>query len=313
MSNTAADRKSEVPLVGRVGFLVSALVGLLVLLVFVQTVRETRHDTRRGDAKVSYMPSGDTLQRLALSFDSAMADVYWIRAIQHYGGTKRDEASAKQYELLYPLLDITTTLDPRFNIAYRFGAIFLTEAYPDGPGRPDQAIALLQKGVREMPDRWQYLLDIGFVHYWWLADYEEAARWFQRASEVPGSAEWLRSLAANTLAVGGNWEDARVLWGEVRRSSDNEWMRREANRRLLQLDALDELDQYARAVERFVVREGRGPTSWHDLEDRLVGPQASLDPAGYPYILDPRSGAVSLSPQSPLFPLPTGSRPVGSP
>ena len=38
--------------------------------------------------------------------------------------------AADDYPLLYPLLDITTTLDPRFNIAYRFGAIFLAEPYP---------------------------------------------------------------------------------------------------------------------------------------------------------------------------------------
>ena len=40
--------------------------------------------------------------------------------------------TSSDYALLYPLLDITTTLDPRFNIAYRFGAIFLAEPYPGG-------------------------------------------------------------------------------------------------------------------------------------------------------------------------------------
>ena len=52
-----------------------------------------------------------------------------------------------EYDLLYPLLDLTTTLDPLFNIAYRFGAIFLAEAYPAGAGRPDLAVALLEKGI----------------------------------------------------------------------------------------------------------------------------------------------------------------------
>src|SRR6476469_802161 len=59
------------------------------------------------------------------------------------------------YALLYPMRDITTTLDPRFNIAYRFGAMFLAEPYPSGPGRPDLAIALLEKGLRERPDKWE--------------------------------------------------------------------------------------------------------------------------------------------------------------
>ena len=73
--------------------------------------------------------------------------------------------------------------DPQFNTAYRFGAIFLAEPYPGGAGRPDLAIALLQKGLAARPDKWEYMEDIGFVHYWWRHDYEAAAQWFQRAAE----------------------------------------------------------------------------------------------------------------------------------
>ena len=58
---------------------------------------------------------------------------------------------------------MTTTLDPRFNIAYRFGAILLSEAYPNGPGKPDDAIKLLEKGLRAEPNKWEYFYDAGFV------------------------------------------------------------------------------------------------------------------------------------------------------
>ena len=79
---------------------------------------------------------------------------------------------------------ITTTLDPRFNIAYRFGSVFLAEPYPRGADRPDLAVALLEKGLRERPDKWQYLQDIGFVHYWFRHDFLAAAEWFQKAADV---------------------------------------------------------------------------------------------------------------------------------
>ena len=46
--------------------------------------------------------------------------------------------------------------------------------------------------------------DIGFVHYWWHHDYQAAADGSARASEVPGAPWWLRSLAATTLAEGGD-------------------------------------------------------------------------------------------------------------
>ena len=288
--------------------MIGTALGLLVVIVLLQGAIEARRPVSPSTGSSLLIPSGPLLQRLALSFDSLLADIYWIRALQHYGGTKRNDASTKRYELLHPLLDITTTLDPRFNIAYRFGAIFLTEAYPNGPGRPDQAIALLEKGVRAMPERWQYLQDIGFVYYWWLRDYEAAAHWFRRASEVPGAPWWLRSLAANTLAVGGNRADSRRLWSELYESADNAWMRQEAERRLLQLDAIEQVDRYAQIVGRFNQREGRWPTSWRDLADGQSWSEVPVDPLGYPYVLDPASGAISVSSDSPLFPLPDDPR-----
>jgi hypothetical protein len=205
------------------------------------------------------------------------------------------EASRRRYDLLYPLLDLTTTLDPRFHIAYRFGAIFLAEPYPGGPGRPDLAVALLEKGLREQPDKWEYMQDIGFVHYWWRHDYEAAALWFERAGAVPGAPWWLRSLAANTLAQGGDRQSSRLMWESIRQSAEIDWLRREAEKRLAQLKALDDIDALQKQVDDFVARNGRVPTRWN------VAPR---DPSGTPYELD-EHGRVHLSARSPLFPLPT--------
>ena len=99
-----------------------------------------RGTRRRRSATTSSTSAAERpCSRAALGFDAILADVYWIRAIQHFGGTRRSEGGDKSYKQLYPLLDLTTTLDPRFTIAYRFGAIFLAEPYPAaraGPTRP---------------------------------------------------------------------------------------------------------------------------------------------------------------------------------
>ena len=297
-------RNTGIPWVGRPAKLWPVVALLVVLIVAIQLVRDRRYEAYRAALEVLYIPSGTALQRIALSFDALLADVYWIRAIQYYGGAKLADDAERNYALLYPLLDITTTLDPRFNVAYRFGAIFLTEAYPDGPGQPDAAVALLEKGARYMPERWEYLQDIGFVHYWWLHDYETAAQWFRRASEIPGAAWWLESLAANTLAVGGNRGGSRRLWQQMHETADNDWMRVETERRLLQLDALDQIDSYTLVAEAFAAREGRWPASWQDIAAPGSTSAAPLDPTGHPYLMDLRAGAVTISPQSPLFPLP---------
>ena len=204
---------------------------------------------------------------------------------------------------MYTLLDLTTTLDPRFNIAYRFGAVFLAESYPRGPGRPDLAVALLEKGLRERPDKWEYMQDIGFVHYWYDHDYRAAANWFRKAAEVPGAPWWLRSLAATTLVRGGDRQSSRAMWEAIRQSAEVDWLRLDAERRLGQLQALDDIDALQPSVDAFAARVGRGPADWASLVRARVLRAIPLDPSRVPYDLTP-DGRVRLSPASPLWPLP---------
>jgi tetratricopeptide (TPR) repeat protein len=204
---------------------------------------------------------------------------------------------------LYPLLELTTALDPRFNIAYRFGAVFLAEPYPNGPGRSDLAIALLEKGLRERPDKWEYMQDIGFVHYWYGHDYKAAAEAFRKASEVPGAPWWLRSLAATTLVVGGDRQSSRLMWEAIRQSAENDWLRHDAERRLLQLRALDDIDALQRAVDDYTRRAGQPPRDWGAFVRAGAIRGVPLDPGRTPYELT--DGRVHLSRSSSLFPLPT--------
>jgi tetratricopeptide (TPR) repeat protein len=253
---------------------------------------------------------------VALGFDAILADVYWIRAIQHYGDTRRSTDPRRNYHLLYPLLELATTLDPHFTVAYRFGAIFLAESYPDGPGLVQEAIVLLERGLATDPKKWQYAQDAGFVHYWWLHDYKTAAAWFDRASRIEGAPWWLRSMAATTLAQGGDRQSSHRLWQQLYETSDDEWVRNNALLKLSQLQALDQIDALAALVRRYAGLHGRPPGSWGALVAMGWLAGVPLDPSGTPFELNPAAeGGVALSPRSSLSPLPpnlvgkTGSTP----
>ena len=280
------------------------LVVLVATSVAIQIVRDRAYPRVDIIDNLLYVQSGSVLRAMALSYDALLADVYWIRTVQHFGGTRRSADPTKKYSLLYPLLDITTTLDPSFNIAYRFGAIFLAEPFPGGAGRPDLAVRLLEKGIAARPDRWRFHQDVGFVYYWWIRDYQTAAAWFQKASEVPGAPWWLRSLAAASLTEGGDRRGARLLWQQMAQTADNGWLMNEAVRRLNQIDALDQIDDLQSRVSEFVRRFGRRPGSWPELVHAGLLRGTPVDPAGTPYLLDRGTGAVTLSPESPLSPLP---------
>jgi hypothetical protein len=255
---------------------------------------------------VLYLQPGPGLPRATLGFNALLADVYWIRAIQHYGDTRRSKNPHKRFTSLFPLLDLTTTLDPRFTVAYRFGAIFLAEPFPDGPGRADQAIALLKRGLEADPKRWQYAQDAGFVYYWWLQDYKTAAAWFDRAASIDGAPWWMRSMAASTLALGGDRGSSRLLWRQLYETSEHEWVRSNAQLKLMQLDALDQMDALASVVRRYAQLTGRTATTWAELGSAGLLGGLPVDPSGVPYRLDPdESGSVGLAKDSPLFPIPS--------
>src|SRR5688572_21331776 len=154
-----------------------ALVVFMTAVVGLQAMVSRRTPEPVANSSVLYVRSGAFLSRAALSYRSLVADIYWIRTVQHYGGTKRSTDAGRRYDLLYPLLDLTASLDPQFDIVYRFGAIFLAESFPSGAGRPDQAIALLEKGLAAQPGDWDLAQQIGFIHYWWRRDYTAAAAW----------------------------------------------------------------------------------------------------------------------------------------
>ena len=256
------------------------------------------------DRPVTWLRTPEVTRRVSLGFAALAADIYWLRAVQYYGDTKLSADRRKQYDQLYPLLDTTTTLDPRFNIAYRFGALLLSEAYPNGPGNPDQAIALLKKGMRAMPGRWQYYHDAGFVEYWWRHDYAAASDWFVQASKLPNAPIWLRTIAASMMAEGGNAAASRALWSEIAATAEQEWLRASAKRALMQLDTEAAIGQLQGSVKQFRDATGRSPASWSEMVSARLLPGIPVDPTGTPFRLDPMSGAVDVSNASTLYPLP---------
>jgi hypothetical protein len=261
---------------------------------------------------------------LSLGYRSLAADGYWIRAIQHFGGTRQRiftpnqpagaplAAGSARYALLYPLLDLTTTLDPHFTVAYRFGSIFLAEPHPGGPGRADLAIALLEKGLQVEPDKWEYMQDIGFVHYWWRHDYKNAGLWFSKAADVAGAPWWMRSMAATTLASGGDRQSSRLMWESIRQSTTIGYQRRHAEKALAQLQALDDIDALQAMIDRVSRTTGDSPEDWQPLVRAGLLRAVPLDPVGTAYTID-AAGRVGLARESPLWPLPDAPQRTAAP
>jgi tetratricopeptide (TPR) repeat protein len=288
-----------------------AVAALLALSTAVQMQRDRLYGEGAQDSEaVLYVESPDVMRRAALDYEAVLADVYWIRALQHYGYYRLHQEAPQRYRQLYPLLDLTTALDPHFMVAYRYGALFLAEPDPGGAGRPDLAVKLLERGVAATPEKWQYYHDIGFLYYWHLNDPTSAAEWFTRGGDVAGSPWWLRTYAAVMLTKGGNRPASRAMWNNLLQTSDNDWVRSSATLRLMQLDALDQIDALARARDAFLRRRGRLPESWEELIKAGLLRGVPRDPSGAAYTINFATGQINVAGDSKLHPLPTEPAPV---
>ena len=113
-------------------------------------------------------------------------------------------------DLLAPLLEITTTLDPHLLVAYEYGANFLAPKPPNGAGMPEKAIQLEEFGIHNNPNDWQLYYELGFIHYMDLKDYAKAAEAFARGSQIPNAHPFLKVMAAQMAQHAGDTQMARA-------------------------------------------------------------------------------------------------------
>jgi hypothetical protein len=256
-----------------------------------------------------YIPSPKALKALSLGYTGLMADLYWTRVVQYFGG--KHYQRAEQYKLLAPLLDITTTLDPHLLVAYEFGSIFLAQQPPEGAGDPAAAAALVQKGIRENPEAWRLWYHLGFIYFEELHDSKAASEAFLQGSQVPGALPWMKVMAAALAQHAGEAETARYLWTQIYNSSADPDIRANAVKRLICLRVDQEVERLQAVAERYQRETATVPRSFLELVQAGYLPRLPVDALGNPYLLVEGRVQVSRPDSMPFITkgLPPGQKP----
>jgi len=240
--------------------------------------------------EVLYISSPTVLKRSSLGYGGLLADVYWTRAVQYFGSKHHN--GAQHYELLAPLLEITTALDPQLLVAYEYGANFLAPKPPDGAGMPRRAIELAEYGIRNNPNEWKLYYQLGFIYYTELQDYAAAADAFDRGSRVPNAHPWLKLMAAQMAEHAGDLQTARMLWTTMYQSTQDRSIRANAAAHLRALQVDEDVLVLERLVNIYRDKTGRVPNSFSDLEAAGLLRGTAADPLGHPYRLMPDGHVV---------------------
>jgi tetratricopeptide (TPR) repeat protein len=242
--------------------------------------------------------SGKLMKVMSLEYAPLMADIYWTRVVQYYGNKHvRGQANL---ELLWPLLDITTTLDPNLLVAYRFGAMFLSQAAPAGAGRPDLAVELIRRGIQANPEYWRLYEDLGFVYYFDLKDYQKASEAFLEGSKKPGAQIWMKVMAAKIAAEGESFSTSMFLWKDIYESASDPSIKKNALLHLQLLKVREDCKQLNALADEYEKRNDRRPTRMAELVQAGLLRGLPKDPEGFAYVFG-ESRKAELNLDSPLL------------
>lgn len=210
--------------------------------------------TTRADLGGDFVPAPRVVESVSLGFDALLADYYWLQAVQVVGGTEVvDEPTARQ---LGKLVDVVTSLNPHVGHPYRFAAIWLShneELVREGN-------RLLERGIEHHPDEWRNYFYLGFNHFFYLAEYAEAADALESAMKLPGSPAYLPRLVARLKSQHHDIDVAEVFLRELLRNAGDD----EARARIqISLDEI-EIEHKARHLDR--AREAYRALAGRDIE-----------------------------------------------
>src|SRR3972149_265871 len=240
--------------------------------------------------------TSSTLKRLSLGYKELLADIYWMRALQYFGGGRFKE---KNPEMLYHYFDILTDLDPKFVNAYRFGGTFLAEPPPLGLGDIERGSMLFDKGRKNNPDNFRIPFEEAFIYYLYVKDYDKAAELFNEASEKPSLTDLrrvtIKGMAASAQSKGGNRKLSREIWKIIYETTTNEQRKEFALKNLKELNTMDTEDRLTEALREYIGRYNEIPTSLVALKDAGIIKQIPKEPYGGEFIIVGKLKAVRSS------------------
>ncbi len=287
---------------------------IALLLVFVLLATTTHLVQRQirgklGEAPpmdILYLPKGEYVKIIAMGFDSFMADLLWIRAIQYFGGHFMFDS---KFPVIDRLLEVITTLEPTFQEVYTFGAMVLH----DEMHQREKAIALLDRGIENNPNSWHIAYDKGFLWFEELRSSKDttfqvmaaqkAMEAYSLATTKPDCPDFVGRIVIQMKYEAG-WKDlAREMWRQKLEEAEKNGDKLAASiyRDKLLKDKYQEIVlPVIQALYKYYQKYKKGPPQLSDLVKEGFIDRIPPDPlTGEPLQFDPRTGRVwsRLKPQ----------------
>lgn len=236
----------------------------------------------------AWLPSGQAVRTTSFGQRLLLADFFWLKTVMYMGESAM--VPERGWRALHALGDIVTDLDPRFGYAYQVVGSNLSGL----AGDVERSNRILEKGMRNVPDRWALPFLYAFNKFFYEDDYTTAAQYARRAAEV-GARPHLALLAANLALVANSPEQyaSAIEFLEVSlQQAANPELRELLERRLVKVRTYRELARCEQAVAAFRTLFGRPPSSLDEVVWQRLLPAVPADPSGGRLVYDPVADTV---------------------
>ena len=214
-----------------------------------------------------YTPDPSVMRVLCGGDRSACADVLWLSALPDMSRPFEDRALKKRW--IAAATDVITDLEPTFGTVYGYGAAHLNLV----DRNPDEAIALLTKGIANNPDSAGLHVTLAMVYYEFKKDREKTIDLLEAASRLPGIDSLSLAMLSSLRVDSRDDFTALAVWAKQLDEAHNAKVRTICEYELWRTKA----QIAARASREFAAQHGRPPRDAGELRDPKLISATALD------------------------------------
>lgn len=234
-----------------------------------------------------HVPSGRAMRVAALGHRTMLSDAYWLAAVQYIGERRADQ---RGWQMLLPVIELVTDLDPRHGYAYQTAGIVLSAA-----GLLDESDRILSKGIDKGPPWWSFPYYLSFNHWFYRGDYATGAKYAAMAARRPGASPNISHLALSLASKSGTPEEAIEMLQELRATVKDEVSAERLDHQIKLAVLERDAQRLERAASDLEKHRGWPIASLSELVMMGLIPEIPPDPFGGKYVWDPKERKVHSS------------------
>ncbi|GAB4292597.1 MAG: hypothetical protein Kow0090_06560 [Myxococcota bacterium] len=200
-----------------------------------------------------------------LSFGDSrlISNLYWLKVV-NYMGTTHYSGPKVQNRAAYPMTELITDLDPKFDFAYELPGVILSskDSYFT---RILESNCIFRKAQKQFPTRYQFYFWEAYNLLFLLGEEERAVELLYKAAPYAATPEFTIGLANRIIAKEGRYETAISMLEESYNNAKEEDVKRSIANQIIWIKTQRFVGEVNELIKRFILEQGKAPASLEEM------------------------------------------------